>query len=132
MPRKPKPARKGISLRALAEELGVSRPKAKRMIADGMPARRVGESLYAIDLDAAREWFAANEAPGKKRAPVLDPRDPRHTERTAAAAIKRLKLGLDSGNLVRLDDADARVSDECTRVRTRTPESESNLLPRIR
>jgi hypothetical protein len=94
-----------------------SRLQNSSALVPGAMAKRRGE-LFDIDLARARDWFAEYEAPGAKRAPVLDPRDPRHRERTAAAAIKQLKLGLANGNKLRLGDVLARFENELTTLRT--------------
>ncbi len=107
------------SLRQAAAALSMSRKKLLRMIRDGMSGvSRKAERVY-IDVEAARQWIADNESQdGPRRAPVLNPADPRHAERTASARIKAIKLALATGNMVRVEDAAMRAGSEFGELRS--------------
>src|SRR5262249_16746518 len=102
--------------RAVAAALGCSRTKLKRLLADGLPARRQGDKLI-VDIDVARLWIEAHEGAGRVLAPILDPRDPRHRERTAAAGIRQVEADLRRGVLVKIDDVDQRIQYELATLR---------------
>jgi hypothetical protein len=101
-------------LRAAAAALGITRQRLKRHMADGMPNVLKNERR-TFDLSECRAWIAINDAPevvSLNLAPVLDPRDPRHKERTAAAALRWLDNDLAAGRLLLVDDVRCRVADE--------------------
>ena len=93
-------------LRRAAADLGITRQKLARFIAEGLPITRKSERVL-IDLEEARAWIALNEGFGEetpKLAAVLNPDDPRHRERTAAANISVVEFGIERGELLRRDD----------------------------
>ena len=71
-----------------------------------------------MDMDAARAWIEDHEGAGNAKASVLHPADPRHRERTAAAAMRRIEADLRRGVLVRTADVIQKVSDEEGAVRS--------------
>src|SRR5262249_20650979 len=58
-----------------------------------------------------------HEGAGRVLAPILDPRDPRHRERTAAAGIRQIEADLRRGVLVKIDDVDQRIQYELATLR---------------
>lgn len=110
---------KGLTLRQCAPALGISRPRLVRLVGLGLPVKRIGER-YDIDPAKARKWiadFERREHEEKRIAPQLDPRDPRHKERTAMAAIGAIKLERKRGNILEADEVVTMLEDQVTQFR---------------
>ncbi len=114
--RKARKASHPLSQRDCAALLGISRTKLARMLKDGLPLVRKNDGF--IIIDEARKWIAVHEGIGHKRAPVLHPDDPRFRERTAAAAIKAIKVGIKRGRLVYTSDLTEKFKSELIEVRS--------------
>jgi hypothetical protein len=104
-----------VSLRQAAAALDMSRKKLLRYIRQGLPCTRRDERVY-IDLEAARAWIAANDLAGRS-APPLNPSDPRWREKRAVARLDWLRLALNSGVVVRREEALDRFSGELAELR---------------
>jgi hypothetical protein len=104
----------GVSLRAAAEELGVPRKRLMKYIRDGLPVTRQSERVF-VDVREARFWLALNDLgpdAEKSVAPILNPDDPRHRERTAAARLQWWKAAVKAGVAVKRKAATARYAEE--------------------
>ena len=104
-----------VTHRQAARELGYAdrRDRFRALIVAGLPTvRHGGKDL--IDIAAARAWlelFAPEDDEQPKRATQLHPADPRHAERSAAAAIAQIELALERGHAIRRADAMKRYND---------------------
>jgi hypothetical protein len=108
---------KPTSLRSAAESLGMSRRKLLRLVRDGLPATRKGESVF-VDVAAARQWIGEHGDEARPAvAPVLHPADPRFRERTAAAKLKMLQSAIRCGSVLNVDHLETRVTDEILKTR---------------
>jgi len=106
----------GLSLRAAADALGISRKKLLRMIGDGMPVTRKSERVY-VTLDSARDWIALNETTATRTTPALHPDDPRYRHKHATALIDQTNMGIEYGVFVRRADALRRYENEIVAFR---------------
>jgi hypothetical protein len=106
----------GLSLRAAADALGISRKKLLRMIGDGLPVIRKSERVY-VDLESARDWIALNETQATRTTLALHPDDPRYRLKRATALLDQTAMGLEYGVFVRREDARRRYESEIVAFR---------------
>jgi hypothetical protein len=98
----------GASLREAAAHFGVARKTLLRWLDEGMPSTLYNERRF-IDLTAAEEWKAANDATEAEtvaQAPQYHPDDIRSKERTLAARIRSTRFGIKCGQLIEADRAE--------------------------